>query len=286
VDFSSSQESFQGGLFGQSTVVASDQTSNQARSSMPLLDGFRPVTSHATASPVHTQASTSHSEQHSEPKASFFGSSQPAAKATSGFGLVDLLNGMNDAQEAATSFGNGPLLILAGAGSGKTRVLTHRIAYKLQQGVEAPRILAVTFTNKAAKEMKARLAKIVGEATTKDLWVGTFHSVCGRILRREIHHYQTPPSGEANEIRQWTKNFVIYDEDESMAAVKAAIAEQNLDPKLYVPKSARAFISECKNRLLTSFEATSKATEFKAERMARIYDSYESILARHNVLYF
>ncbi len=226
------------------------------------------------------------SQINSEPNPSFFGSSQPAAKATGGFGLLDLLSGMNDAQEAATSFGNGPLLILAGAGSGKTRVLTHRIAYKLQQGVEAPRILAVTFTNKAAKEMKARLGKIVGESTTKDLWVGTFHSVCGRILRREIHHYQTPPSGEANEIRQWTKNFVIYDEDESMAAVKAAIAEQNLDPKLYVPKSARAFISECKNRLLTAFDAASKATEFKAERMARIYDSYESILARHNALDF
>ncbi|MFN8614314.1 MAG: UvrD-helicase domain-containing protein [Vampirovibrionales bacterium] len=199
---------------------------------------------------------------------------------------LNLLEGMNEAQAQAVAYGNGPLLVLAGAGSGKTRVLTHRIAHKLQQGIEGPRLLAVTFTNKAAREMKERLAKLVGESVSKDVWVGTFHSVCGRILRREIHHYQTPPSGQAQEIRQWTKNFVIYDEDESMAAIKAAIAEQNLDPKLYVPKSVRAFISECKNRLLTAHDAASKASEFKAERMARIYDSYESILARHNALDF
>ena len=126
--------------------------------------------------------------------------------------LSPLLVGMNPAQAQAVAHGAGPLLVLAGAGSGKTKVLTHRIAHLLQgqgEGLEpvwASQVLSVTFTNKAAKEMKARLATLIDPSVVNDIWMGTFHSVCVRLLRRDIVHY-TSPSGA-----KWKQNFVIYDE--------------------------------------------------------------------------
>lgn len=191
-----------------------------------------------------------------------------------------LIEGLNSEQKQAVQYPNGPLLILAGAGSGKTRVLTRKIAYQLSQGVEPPSILAVTFTNKASKEMKLRIQDIVGETLAKGLWVGTFHSVCGKILRRDITQYQTETG------RRWTQNFVIYDETESMAAVKAAIAEQNLDPKLYIPKTIRYMISDLKNNMIDAYQYASQAKDFRAENLALIYDAYESIMVRNNALDF
>ncbi len=195
-------------------------------------------------------------------------------------GKEQLLEGMNSEQQQAVSHPNGPLLVLAGAGSGKTRVLTRKIAYKLAQGVEPGRILSVTFTNKAAKEMKARIQQLVGETLTKDLWMGTFHSICGRILRRDIQHYET------NSGRRWSQNFVIYDESDSVAAVKSAIKELDFDPKLYVPKTIRYMISDIKGRLKDAYEYASSAKDFRTERIAQIYDAYEAILSRNNALDF
>ncbi len=193
--------------------------------------------------------------------------------------MNSLLEKLNPAQAQAVAYPNGPLLVLAGAGSGKTRVLTHRIAYILEQGAEPAEILAVTFTNKAAREMKERVETLVG-AIASGLWIGTFHSVCGRILRREIGKYQ------AQSGRTWTNNFVIYDEEESRAALKSAIKELGLDEKLYNPKNIRYMISDFKNKLMDAYDYGSTATDFRSERIARIFDTYEAILSRNNALDF
>jgi len=190
------------------------------------------------------------------------------------------LSTLNPAQKEAALHMKGPLLVLAGAGSGKTRVLTHKIAYMLTQNVDPSEILAVTFTNKAAKEMKARVAQLTGEAAAKGLWIGTFHSMCARFLRREIGHYQSKAS------RTWTQNFVIYDETESMAAVKEAIKTLDLDDKLYVPKNIRYAISDLKNKLLDAYDYASKATDYRSEKLSQIYDLYEQILSRNNAMDF
>ena len=127
-----------------------------------------------------------------------------------GTDVENILENLNKEQEEAVKTTSGPLLILAGAGSGKTRVLTTRIAYLIQNNIARARdILAVTFTNKAAKELRERLGSILGENTVKYMWVGTFHSICGRILRQDIESYKN------EEGIKWEKNFVIYDEDES-----------------------------------------------------------------------
>ncbi len=194
--------------------------------------------------------------------------------------MNDLLDKLNPSQLAAVTHTTGPLLVLAGAGSGKTRVLTHRIAYLLENGVEPGEILSVTFTNKAAREMKERVGKLVGESTAKGLWTGTFHSVCGRILRREIIHY----TAQTN--RTWTRNFVIYDQDESQKAVKEVIKAMDLDEKLYSPKNIRYMISELKNKLHDAYDYASSATDFRAEKLARIYDAYEALLSRNNAMDF
>jgi len=191
-----------------------------------------------------------------------------------------LVNGLNPAQREAVTYAAGPLLVLAGAGSGKTSVLTKKIAYKLAQGVLPPEILAVTFTNKAAKEMKARITTLVGDSTARGLWIGTFHSICARWLRQYIGYYQSPSGC------RWTGQFVIADESESIAAMKAAIATQNLDEKLYVPKTMKYMVSELKNSLIDAYTYASKATDFKTERLSQIYAAYEAELARNNMLDF
>ena len=131
------------------------------------------------------------------------------------------LSQLNDAQLAPTIQKDGPMIIIAGAGSGKTRVLTFRIAYLMSQGVDAFNILALTFTNKAAKEMKGRIADIVGDVEARNLWMGTFHSIFARILRSEGYKLGYPP------------NFVIYDTQDSKSLIKSIVKELNLDPKIY-----------------------------------------------------
>lgn len=201
--------------------------------------------------------------------------------------LLALTHGLNPNQAAATIHGTGPLLVLAGAGSGKTRVLTHRIAFLLQgagvqglQPVWPSQVLSVTFTNKAAKEMRHRLGKIVGEQTANEVWMGTFHSVCVRLLRRDIVHYQTPNG------RQWKSNFVIYDETESVAVIKAILKELQLDEKLYAPRAVKHQISALKNQGLDAYHYASNATDFKTERLAQLFDKYEAKLAENNALDF
>ncbi len=191
-----------------------------------------------------------------------------------------LLDKLNPSQLAAATHMTGPLLVLAGAGSGKTRVLTHRIAHLLESGIEPAEILSVTFTNKAAREMKERVEKLVGETAAKGLWSGTFHSICGRILRREIVHYISQSN------RSWTQNFVIYDQDESQKAVKEVIKAMDLDDKLYNPKNIRYMISELKNKLHDAYDYASSATDFRAEKLARIYDGYEALLCKNNAMDF
>lgn len=187
---------------------------------------------------------------------------------------------LNDAQQQAINHQSGPLLVLAGAGSGKTRVLTHKITKFIQEGVYPEQILAVTFTNKAAKEMKTRIANQIGEGYAKGLWIGTFHSICGRILRREINQYRSQNQ------RVWNNNFVIYDESDSIAAVKEAIRRLELDEKLYTPKNIKYLISNLKNQLISPYQFASSATDFKAEKLSRIYDTYEALMSRNNALDF
>jgi DNA helicase-2/ATP-dependent DNA helicase PcrA len=191
-----------------------------------------------------------------------------------------LLDALNPSQAQAVATLWGPVLVLAGAGSGKTRVLTQKIAYAIDQGVDPYEILAVTFTNKAAKEMQKRIGDLIGPEKAKGLWIGTFHSICSRFLRRDIHQYQTP-SGRA-----WRSQFVIYDETESIAAVKQSIEALNLDTKLYSPKAIRYQISALKNDLTDAYTYASSATDYKSERLAAIYDGYEAIMAKHNALDF
>jgi DNA helicase II / ATP-dependent DNA helicase PcrA len=191
-----------------------------------------------------------------------------------------LLQGLNTEQCQATAAIFGPVLVLAGAGSGKTKVLTSKIAYMIDQGVQPEHILAVTFTNKAAKEMKARVEAILPSARSS--WIGTFHSVSSKLLRRDIDQY-TAPTG-----RSWGQNFVIYDESDSIAAVKAAVQQHNLDEKMYVPKALRYQISELKNSLLDAHQYAHSVnkTDYKAEKLALVYDSYEAIMSKHNALDF
>lgn len=192
------------------------------------------------------------------------------------------VSGMNPQQQAAVDHETGPLLVLAGAGSGKTRVLTHKIARMVSNGVPPGAILAVTFTNKAAREMQSRVEALLNSDNMmrSGMWLGTFHSICGRILRREIGKYRTETG------RTWSNNFVIYDESDSVAAVKEAIKALELDDKLYPPKSIRYVISDLKNRMISAHQYASKAIDFKAEKIARIYDAYEAIMARNNALDF
>lgn len=197
-----------------------------------------------------------------------------------------LVAGLNDRQAQAVQHGSGPLLVLAGAGSGKTRVLTHRIAHQLSVGRdgEAPvwpsQIMAVTFTNKAAREMKERIARLVGDEQANQLWMGTFHSLCVRMLRRDIIHY-TSASG-----RQWKPNFVIYDESDTVSLVKSIIKQLNLDEKLNPPKAIRYQISAAKNQGLDAYSHASQAKDYQAERLSTIFDLYEQGLAQNNALDF
>ena len=182
--------------------------------------------------------------------------------------VEDYLSQLNAAQQEPTTHVDGPLMVIAGAGSGKTRVLTYRIAYLMQQGIDAFSILALTFTNKAAREMKTRIAKIVGESESKNLWMGTFHSVFARILRAEADRLGYPSS------------FTIYDTQDSERLVKSIIKEMNLDSDIYKPKQIRNRISSFKNSLITvrayhnNPELVEADREARRSAMGNIYKTY------------
>ncbi len=185
---------------------------------------------------------------------------------------VDILSILNPQQRQAVTAPPGPVLVLAGPGSGKTRVLTHRIAYLINDlGVRPYHILAVTFTNKASREMENRLSKLL-EQDTKGLWLGTFHAVCARILRREA------------DLLPFESNFVIFDTDDQMTLVKRALKELNLDEKTYRANSVHAAISTAKNNLI--FPQNFETKSYRDEVVARIYKRYQELLVANNAVDF
>ncbi len=195
--------------------------------------------------------------------------------------MENILENLNKEQREAVETVKGPLLILAGAGSGKTKVLTTRIAHLIQNNYGRARdILAVTFTNKAAREMKERLGSILGEDVVKYMWVGTFHGICGRILRENIENYNFQ-SG-----KKLDKNFSIYDETDSVAVIKQAIKKLNLDDKIYAPKLVKAVISNAKNKMQDAYTFATFARDFKSQKIASIFEEYENTLNNNNAIDF
>jgi DNA helicase II / ATP-dependent DNA helicase PcrA len=185
-----------------------------------------------------------------------------------------LLEGLNEPQREAVLHGEGPLLILAGAGSGKTRVLTHRIAYLVGTGQARPgEILAITFTNKAAQEMRERVEQLVGNRA-RAMWVMTFHSACARMLRADA------------EKLGYTRGFTIYDEQDSLRLVKACIDELDVDPKRFAPRGIRRQISDAKNALLDAEAYRLKVSTFFEQTAADVYDLYEKRLHSANAMDF
>ena len=188
--------------------------------------------------------------------------------------MQNLLNKLNPEQLKAVMTTDGPLLILAGAGSGKTRVLTHRIAYIIsEKGVQPRNILAVTFTNKAAGEMRERVKHILG-AVGDRVWVSTFHSACVRILRNNITKLG------------YGENFVIYDDREQLGVIKGAMAALNINEKLFAPKAIAGRIDQAKNHLLNSASYAAMAKDFFSERAAKVYAAYEEEMRKNNALDF
>ena len=174
--------------------------------------------------------------------------------------MIDTLQGLNKEQAEAVRTINGPMLILAGAGSGKTKVLTCRVAHLLQQGVRPYRILAITFTNKAAAEMRERVDKMAGPAA-KDVWLFTFHAFCARVLRRDI-----------DKLGQYSNNFAIYDTTDTKNLIKQILKEMNLDEKRFQPAGIIGRISNAKNELLGVKEFAAQAGDFYEEKVAQIYE--------------
>lgn len=194
--------------------------------------------------------------------------------------MSNILEGLNREQKEAVQQDRGTVLILAGAGCGKTKVLTTRIAHLINSGISPYEILAVTFTNKAAKEMVTRLSKMVGEENAKKMWIGTFHSISGRILRTDIDEY-TDEEG-----RKYDKNFVIYDDTDSNAILKNAIKKLNLDEKIYQPKLIKTVISNAKNKMQDYYTFSTNARDYRTGRYAQIYEEYQKQLQANNALDF
>ena len=189
---------------------------------------------------------------------------------------TDFLSKLNPAQREAVTAGDGPVLVLAGPGSGKTRVLIHRVGYLIQQrGVEPWRVMAVTFTNKAAREMKERLSAggILSPAQLGALTVGTFHAICARILRREVER-----------LGGFDRNFVIFDADDQVTVIKQILREQNLDPKRYAPRAIHSAISRAKNELIPPERFPSD--HYWAEIVLRVYVRYQEVLQANNAMDF
>lgn len=188
---------------------------------------------------------------------------------------MSYLDTLNERQRQAVEQIEGPVLIMAGAGSGKTKALTCRIAYMLEQGIRPQNILAITFTNKAAQEMRERVHHLVGAEADK-LWMYTFHSFGARFLRREINNH--PP---------FTDKFTIYDSDDSKQMIKNILKELNLDDKQYPPRNIQARISAAKNALQgpESFRAEASGN-FYNEKIADVYDLYDKYMKQNNALDF
>ena len=180
---------------------------------------------------------------------------------------MDLLNDLNEAQRAAVEYIDGPSLVIAGAGSGKTRVLTYKIAYLLSQGMKPWSIMALTFTNKAAREMKERIGKLVGNDLAQHLYMGTFHSIFSRILRAEAEHIG------------FNNNFTIYDESDSRSLIKAIVKELGLDDKKYKPAAVHAKISMAKNNLMSAAAYESDAAIFEQNKRAQMPEVGKIFLA-------
>ena len=188
--------------------------------------------------------------------------------------MNSLLTGLNKEQQQAVQHTEGPLLILAGAGSGKTKVLTVRIAHLLAQGVNPYEILAITFTNKAAKEMKSRVEGLVGDVANR-IWLSTFHSFCAKFLRFELDNFLG-----------YNSNFTIYDTSDSQAVIKAALKALNLDDKYYPVGAMLAAISDAKNKLLFASDFRKQAKDFYQQKVADVYEYYERELRKNNALDF
>ncbi len=186
---------------------------------------------------------------------------------------MDFLDKLNPQQRQAVTAGAGPVLVLAGPGSGKTRVLTQRVAYLIAyEGVRPYQMLAVTFTNKAAREMESRVKNMLGDLATDGLWLGTFHAICARLLRREAENLP------------FDNRFVIYDEDDQQRLVKGAVRELNLDDKTYRPTSVHAAISRAKNELI--FPEDYPVQTYRDEVVKRIYKRYQDMLKQNNAVDF
>lgn len=186
---------------------------------------------------------------------------------------MDLLSQLNPDQKEAVVYGDGPLLVLAGAGSGKTRVLTSRVVYLLQEmGVSSRQILAITFTNKAAQEMKNRVAELAPEAG--DLWICTFHAACLRILRRQAEFYGRD------------RNFVIYDTDDQLTLIKECMKELNLDDKKFPPRAVAAVISQAKNQLFSPVDFEQRAYDVLSRGAATVYHRYQEKIRNNNAVDF
>lgn len=187
---------------------------------------------------------------------------------------MDIFEGLNPAQTEAVKQTKGPLLIMAGAGSGKTKVLTCRIANLLEQGIAPYNILAITFTNKAAAEMRERVDRMIGNKA-KDVWLNTFHSFCAKFLRREIEV-----------LDGYKKNFTIYDSSDSLTLIKNCLKELNLDDKQYAPNSIQGVISNAKNALTGAREFERSADTFFTKKVAEVYALYQKKLKANNALDF
>ncbi len=188
----------------------------------------------------------------------------------------NLLSNLNSVQREAVQHTEGPLLILSGAGSGKTRVITHRVAYLIKHHRVSPfRILAVTFTNKAANEMKERLDGLVGEGMNKNLWVATFHATCARILRRDIE-----------QLDGFTRSFTIYDKSEQLTVVKDILRQHGLDDKQYNPRTIHDLVCKAKNNFIKPSTYANTADGFYEKIVAKIYPMYQDTLRKNNALDF
>ena len=188
--------------------------------------------------------------------------------------MNSLLTGLNKEQQQAVQHTEGPLLILAGAGSGKTKVLTVRIAHLLAQGVNPYEILAITFTNKAAQEMTSRVEGLVGDVANR-IWLSTFHSFCAKFLRFELDNFLG-----------YNSNFTIYDTSDSQAVIKAALKALNLDDKYYPVGAMIGAISDAKNKLLFASDFRKQARDFYQQKVADVYEYYERELRKNNALDF
>ena len=188
--------------------------------------------------------------------------------------MSSLLSELNDRQAEAVQYTEGPLLILAGAGSGKTRVLTYRMAYLIGEKAVAPwNILAITFTNKAAGEMRTRVDRLIGPSAA-GIWVSTFHAMCVRILRLHIDRIG------------YDRSFTIYDTDDGRTLMRSIIKSMNIDSKLFKERSVLAEISSAKNQMISAREYAEEAADYREEVIARLYREYQAQLKANNALDF